>query len=323
MLYQSRFSSVFGRPPALAAIGMFALFAVHSLGWLGTVCRVRGFEPTRFTVRVTGQGPPVVLIPGLTCDGSVWQATVERFKQDYELHVVSLAGFGEQSPVAGELLPKAREELAAYIKDRGLERPVLVGHSLGGFLALWVACEAPDLVGGVVSVDGVPFLPDLQQPEATVDSVRKIASTVRQQFASLDAKSFAAQNKMMLSMLVGDSKQAERIGEMTSKSDPATVGRAMYELMTNDLRPLVRRIRVPVLTLIPADSGVPGIRSATLQKRYRAQLSTISHCEVKFVEQTRHFIMIDQPEAFYEYLGHFFRSCRPSRRDVASGRRSP
>ncbi len=54
---------------------------------------------------------------------------------------------------------------------------------------------------------------------------------------------------------------------MTTTIDGTTPGRAMYELMTNDLRPLVRRIRVPVLALIPADSGVPGIRSATLQKR--------------------------------------------------------
>lgn len=50
-------------------------------------------HPT-FEVTVTGHGRPVILLPGLTCPGAVWDATVARYRGQYQCHVVSLAGFG-------------------------------------------------------------------------------------------------------------------------------------------------------------------------------------------------------------------------------------
>ena len=262
-------------------------------------------EEPRFSVEVSGSGPPVLLIPGLTCDGSVWQPTVEALKDEREVHVISIAGFGGQEPVSGPLLPVVKQQLTHYIRSKQLNKPVLIGHSLGGFLALWIASESPALVGGVVVVDGVPYLPALQQPQATVASMKAAAEQVRRTLSALNAQTFAEQNRLTLRFMVRDPKSAERLAKMTSQSDPATVGTAMAELMTTDLRDQLKAIQVPVLVLVPADSGVPGLDAETVQQRYKNQFASVRRCRIEFVPNVRHFVMIDDPQYFHSALGKF------------------
>ncbi len=50
-------------------------------------------EPTAFSVRVSGQGKPMLLIPGLASSGEVWAGTVAHYAQHYRCHVLNLAGF--------------------------------------------------------------------------------------------------------------------------------------------------------------------------------------------------------------------------------------
>src|SRR5579864_8447805 len=80
-----------------------------------------------FHVTVTGHGQPMILIPGLSSASEVWDSSVTHYKDRYECHVLTLAGFAGQPPIDGPLLVTAREELAAYIRDKHLERPVLIG----------------------------------------------------------------------------------------------------------------------------------------------------------------------------------------------------
>src|SRR5205809_1000053 len=69
------------------------------------------WTPTSFTVKVSGHGRPVIFIPGLTCDGSVWDETVAHLGGKVEAHVLSLAGFGGTPPIDQPLLPTVRDEL--------------------------------------------------------------------------------------------------------------------------------------------------------------------------------------------------------------------
>lgn len=55
-----------------------------------------------FAVKVTGTGKPMILIPGLSCSGEVWDGTVARFKDRFECHVLTLAGFAGQPPLKGD-----------------------------------------------------------------------------------------------------------------------------------------------------------------------------------------------------------------------------
>src|SRR5205807_9710413 len=98
-----------------------------------------------FQVKVTGHGQPMILIPGLACPGEVWDSTVAHFKDRYEMHVLSLAGFAGVPRVPGPFLEKVREGIADYVRKNKLQKPVVVGHSLGGFVALDLAAHHPEL----------------------------------------------------------------------------------------------------------------------------------------------------------------------------------
>lgn len=166
-----------------------------------------------FAVTVTGHGPAIVLIPGLLSTGEVWETTVERYKDRYTLHVLTLAGFGGPPPIGAPFLSRVRDELIGYLRGVRIERidkPILVGHSLGGFLALWVAATAPDLVGAVVAVDGVPFLPALANPAATADGAKAQGEQIRMMYAGFTTDQLVSQSRMALTTMITAPTDVER-----------------------------------------------------------------------------------------------------------------
>lgn len=116
-------------------------------------------------VKVTGSGKPVILIPGLASPGEVWADTVKHLQNRYQCHVVTIAGSGELPAVKTEtLLAVARDQLISYVQSQKLEKPAIVGHSLGGAIALDIAQRLPDLPGRIVRVDSIPFIAGIMMP---------------------------------------------------------------------------------------------------------------------------------------------------------------
>ena len=254
--------------------------------------------PKSFTVAVSGKGAPVILIPGLACGGAVWDATVARYRAHHELHVLTLAGFAGTTASDGPLLPTVRAELATYIREHALHQPIVVGHSLGGFVALWLAATEPSLVGGVVAVDSLPFFAATFDPNATEASVKPRAEMMRQMLAGATPAAFAAQNRMALTTMITDPKNIEPIAAMGKATNPQAAATAMYEMMTTDLRPQLAKIRVPVLVLA-AGQGEPAADTA---KAYEAQYASLPQHRVVVAEKARHFIMLDDPQFLFAQL---------------------
>lgn len=252
-------------------------------------------------MRVVGAGRPVVLVPGLACSDAVWRDLEPRLARDHELHLVTLPGFAGQPPVAGPLIAHARRALAAYIADRGLERPVLVGHSLGATVVFALAGDEPDRTGPVVALDGVPFGAALADPDATPERVRPRAEALRSRVLSIPPDQRAGQATLMFGPMVTDAAAMDWILPMVLASDMPTVANAMRELMTTDLRAHTRRISSPVLLLV-ADEHLDGPEDLAV---YRAQLASRGEIRVEAVEGTRHFVMLDQPAAVERAMRRF------------------
>src|SRR5439155_16761665 len=96
-----------------------------------------------FAVKVTGKGKPIIFIPGLACSGEVWDSAVEHYKDHNECHVLTLAGFAGQPALKDKsaYLETIRKAIVAYIKEKKLDKPVVVGHSLGGYLVFALAAS--------------------------------------------------------------------------------------------------------------------------------------------------------------------------------------
>ncbi len=257
-----------------------------------------------FDVAVTGTGRPILLIPGLKCTGEVWASTIDRYKDRHTLHVVTLAGFGGPAPIGGPFLPRVRDELIRYVREQRLDKPVIVGHSLGGFLAFWIAGTAPDLVGGVVAVDGVPFLPALSNPTATPETSRPQADQIRSMYASLTPEQMTAQGRMALTTMITAPSDVERAVAWVKRSDASATGIAVAELLTTDLRKNVAAITAPTL-LIGALGAAPPAMHPAFRAAYEAQVTTIRGARVIMAEKARHFIMLDDPTFFFAALDAF------------------
>jgi N-formylmaleamate deformylase len=261
------------------------------------------FHPTSFTVKVTGTGRPVILIPGLGCDGSIWDGTLAHLGGKVQAHVVTLAGFAGNPPIGKPLIPTAREEIIDYVRQNHLDHPVIVGHSLGAFLAYWIAETAPDVIGGAVPVDGAPFFPALFDPTATPDTVRPDVEKMAAGFASLPPDAFATRMSQFLGQMISKPEDKQRIGVVAGKSDPKTTADAITFVFTTDLRPDLGKIKAHVVVVVADMKGqVP--RDA-LVSTWSGLIAAIPRHELVVIDDSKHFVMLDQPEAFYAVLDKF------------------
>lgn len=247
-----------------------------------------------FTVRVVGQGQPMLLIPGLNCPGAVWNDAVAHYQQRYQCHIISLAGFGGTAPVAmaGPLLPAVRDQLLAYIKTQKLNKPVVVGHSLGGFLALALSVAQPEAIGPLVIVDSLPFLAAVQNPAATAETMRPTAEKMRRQ-AKQGHLPAAAQRQMVAGMATDTARQTQ-IARWGMASDPATTAQAMYDMYTTDLRPDIGRMQQPVLVLGAWAAYAPmGATKESTRAVFAQQYARLPQVRIELSEAGRHFLMYD------------------------------
>ncbi len=252
-------------------------------------------------VKVTGHGKPIILIPGLACDGSVWDGTVKHLQDKYQCHVVSIAGFGGTPAVkTDDLLNEARDQIIAYAQTQKLEKPTIIGHSLGGTLALMIAEQAPELPGGIVSVDGLPFLAGVWFPGVTdVEGAKKGAAALHESMKGETPERFAAyQRHVAIPSMVTKPADVKRIAEMCSKSDPGAVAEAMNELLTCDYRPELGKIKCPILVMGALGGLLQYAPRPALEANYKNQFKNALQTRFVFFDQAKHFIMIDDPAGF-------------------------
>lgn len=264
--------------------------------------------PRPFTVQRVGTGEPMILLPGLLSSGDVWTTTVERYKARYDMHVLTLAGFGGGPAPEGAFLPVVRDAVIAYIRESHLKRPIIVGHSLGGFLAFWIASTAPDQVGAVIAVDGVPYLGALMNPTATPDAARPQAEQLRALYASFTPQQLRAQSQMSLTGMITSPADVERALGWVDRSDARVAGQAVFEMMTTDLRDTVGSISAPVLLVGAAEFAKDEATQQRVRTAYEAQVARVKTRTVTLATTARHFIMLDAPDVLWAAMDAFLAS---------------
>lgn len=261
-----------------------------------------------FKVDKIGKGKQhMILIPGLTCPGEVWTETVARYQNKYTLHVISLPGFaGTPAIETTEYLKTMRDELIAYIKDNKLKKPILVGHSLGGFLSLWISAVEPDLVGPNFIVDALPFFPAIQDPSATVESMKPMATSMRNMMKDATPEQVKQSQQYYLSTMATAPDKLEIIGKWGMESHSPTVAQAIYEMQTTDLRQELATIKVPV-TVLGAWIAYKnyGVTHDSTFKNFSDQYQHVKNVNIQLTNTAKHFIMYDDPEWFFQNMDKF------------------
>ena len=124
---------------------------------------------------------------------------------------------------------------------------MVLGHSLGGFMALALSTAQPEAIGPLIILDSLPFMAAIQNSATTVESVRPMAENMRQQMKQCHQPA-AAQRQIVAGMVTDTARQAQ-VARWGTASDAAPVAQAVYDMYTIDLRAEISRIQQPVLVL--------------------------------------------------------------------------
>jgi len=266
-----------------------------------------------FDVQIIGNGTPLLLIPGLSCSGEVWAETVEALKADYECHILTLAGFAGQAPMESkdQFLPIVEREIIAYLepKFKGKSvKPIIMGHSLGGFLSLSIAQKTEGLVDRIVIVDSFPFYTAAMMPTATEETAKPQAEIMKTMLLNTTEEAFENQQKMMLGSMITDADKIEVALEWSLQTDRETMGQAMYEIMSTDLRKDMKKANCPILVLGSWAAGKDyGLTKEFTLNTYKTQFAEAENCEILVAEKAKHFIMWDEPVWFMENVKRFLK----------------
>ena len=277
------------------------------------------FQSDRIQVRVDGDsdGRDIILIPGLSSSPEIWQETVDHLvAQDgvgWRVHRIQVDGFAGTPPQANTqtgatptpVAAPVAEEIARYIREQGLIKPSVVGHSMGGTIGLMLAARHPDQVGRLMVVDMIPFMGVMfAAPGATAQTVGPVADQIWTAQANSPRDAYVAQATASITGMINTESRREEALQDMRDSDQKVSAAAFRELVATDLRPELPRITAPTEVLYVKFNDArmtPQITDAIYQASYAGLNGVI----LKRIDDSAHFVMFDQPQAFYGALDAF------------------
>ena len=265
------------------------LFGLLILSALSTTAQGNPFE-----VKVTGEGNPILLFPGFACTGEVWDTTVAELSKEYECHVFTFAGFGDVAAIEKPWLPKIKEGVVSYIAENKLENPVLLGHSLGGALALWMAAEG-NSYKELIIVDALPSTGALMMPDFKSEYM-VYDSPYNKQLLAMNDTDFETMVVQIASGMTKEKSNQEIIKNWMIQADRETYVYGYTDLLKLDLREDLSKINAPVTILAATEPYGLEMAKSTYDLQYKA----LAGYTIEFANGSSHFIMYDQPKWFIE-----------------------
>lgn len=253
-----------------------------------------------FSVRRIGNGKQaVVLIPGFACSGQVWNQTVDTLQSNYSCYVLTMPGFSGVPPEGNPSFKNWAKKIIDFIRKENIEKPILIGHSMGGGLALYIASTNTDLVKSIVVVDALPCLaaiynPNFQTKKITADEFAEAEARL----LGMNDELFNRQAYISATSLTTDSLRYNDLVKWSLLSDRKTYAKMYCDYSNVDLRSAITHISVPTLVLLEH----PFKRIAPIVEQQFGNLPTL---RIEYAEKGLHFIMFDDWEWYIHQLIDF------------------
>jgi pimeloyl-ACP methyl ester carboxylesterase len=127
--------------------------------------------------KAEGEGRPLILIHGFCETSELWQGFSSELAKSYRVYSVDLPGFGQSPlPASSFTIDDIGAYILEWIKDQKISNPLLIGHSLGGYVALAVGAQVPEMIAGIVLFHSTAF-PDSEEKKTnrnkSIEFVRK------------------------------------------------------------------------------------------------------------------------------------------------------
>jgi pimeloyl-ACP methyl ester carboxylesterase len=243
-----------------------------------------------------GRGPALVFIPGLISGRETFTETCEAFVAKHRCLLLDLPGFAGQRPIDVQrgFFSPVESQIMRLLRDNHVSKATLVGHSLGGVLAMLIALDAPDLVDRLVLVDSLPFYPATQNPALTVELMKPQAEQMRAQMNAVSDEDFVKITAQSATRLSNTAARQGLLTEWSRTSDRATTTAAMVDLMTTDLRARISGLSQSVLVLGSwAAYKQYGSTLESTKAIFRAQYAALPGVDIRISQTGYHFLTWD------------------------------
>jgi len=208
-------------------------------------------EGTWIRYGVVGGGPPVLLVHGWLSSSRVWERLAGRLAQRFTVYSLDLTGFGESDkPLSGYGVRNGSRLLYAFCAHFGLTRASVIGHDLGGAMAVKLAADHPDVVGRLVLVCAPADEDQIDLPTTLWLATLPVVGPI---FYAL-GRAVRPVRKLWMRPFVADPDDlTEEVIDEAGKSTPAAVSQtlsvARREISGGRLARQARIIKVPLLVL--------------------------------------------------------------------------
>ena len=256
-----------------------------------------------FEIKKTGQGKQaIIFIPGFASSGDVWNDTKSIYEKHFKCYVLTMAGFAGIAPQSNPSFENWEKAIADYIQQNKIEKPIIIGHSLGAGLAMALAADYPELISKIVVVDVMPYRTKLKSPKSNAnnDSTKIDCADMIAQITAISPEQFYQMQKMSISHMVADTSKQEMVINWSIKSDRQTLAAMFCDFGNTDLRAKIANIKCPNLILMEA----PFVNR---KSEINEQFKNFPSANLKYASKGLHFIMYDDKEFYNEQLSNFIK----------------
>jgi pimeloyl-ACP methyl ester carboxylesterase len=232
---------------------------------------------------LTGDAQPaLVLVHGWTCDETFWSANVPELAKHYRVLTVDLPGHGQSDPLPAYSMEAFADAVGAAMKDAGVARATLVGHSMGGPVLLAFARLHRDQISAIVGVDAV-FL-----DAATAANLKNFA----ERFNGPNAAEARAQMVRAMFTPATTPEVRQHIERVMLAASPEVAYLSQKAIWTAEFwRDDV--IDLPMIDILAGNDSF--VTEAGLRKRFPL-------ASVVTLPDTGHFLMMEKPQDFNRVL---------------------
>jgi len=224
-----------------------------------------------------GRGDDVVLLHGLSGSHRWWRYTIPALAEDFRVHLPEMVGFGgSRGALRQPSVPEMAGLVVQWLDAMGVHRTHFVGHSMGAQVGIHLAARWPDRIRrlALVSAAGVP---------------RHLTPG---RLVELGAEFLRPRSWGRPSFLPTIAADAVRAG-------PRTLGRAIWSILADDVRPLLPRIAAPTLLVWGEDDPLTPVADGRLIREL------VPDARLEILRGASHNPMADRPDAFNNVLVGF------------------
>jgi pimeloyl-ACP methyl ester carboxylesterase len=243
---------------------------------------------------VIGGGPPVVLVHGWLSSSRVWEPLASRLAQRFTVYSLDLVGFGESDkPLSGYGVRNGSRLLYAFCAHFGLTQASIIGHDLGGNMAVKFAADHPDLVGRVVLISSPADEDQIDLPTPLWLATLPVVGPL---FYALGQAARPVRRLWMRPFVADPDDLTDELVDDAGKSTPAaaarTLGISRREIARGRLVRQAGIIKVPMLVVSGEKDQIVDPHSVG------AWAGSVQRAEICLMDECGHAPMIERPTEF-------------------------